>query len=48
MHFLRVNATYYDTVNMIHDVIRTAHPFLYTAQTCVVGVRNNIAEQIRP
>ena len=24
MHFLQVNITFYDTVNMIHDDIRTA------------------------
>ena len=36
MHFLRVNVTFYDAVNMIrdvimiHDVIRTAKPFPYT------------------
>ena len=30
MHFLRVNVTFYDAVNMIHDVITTANPFPYT------------------
>ena len=32
MHFLRVNVTFYDAVNMIHDVIRTLNPFPYTAK----------------
>ena len=45
--FLRVNATFYDAVNMIHDVIRTANPFPYTAKFMFVGVRNNKAQQIR-
>ena len=31
MHFLLVNVTFYDAVNMIYDVIRTANPFPYTA-----------------
>ena len=32
MHFLRVNVMFYDVVNMIHDVITTHNPFLYTAK----------------
>ena len=39
--FLRVNVTFYDEVNMIHDVIRTANPFSYTAKFMFVSVRNN-------
>ena len=41
MHFPRVNVTLYDTVNIIHDVSRTAHPFPHTAKFIIVGVRNN-------
>ena len=41
MHFLRVNVTFYDAVNMIHDVIRTVNPFPYTANFLFVSVRNN-------
>ena len=41
MHFLRVNVTFYDTVNIIHDVITTANPFADTAKFMSVGVRNN-------
>ena len=41
MHFLRVNVTFYDAVNIIHDVITTPNPFLYTANFMFVGVRNN-------
>ena len=47
MHFLRVNVTFYDAVNMIRDVIRTANPFQYTAKFVYVGVRNNQTSQIR-
>ena len=47
MHFLRVNVTFYDAVNMIYDVIRTANPFPYTAKFTFVGVRNNKTPQIR-
>ena len=32
MHFLRVNVTFYDAVNVIHDVITTANPFSHTAK----------------
>ena len=39
MNFLRVNVTFYDAVNMIHDVIRTAYLFPYTAKIIFVGVR---------
>ena len=31
MHFLLVNVTFYDAVNLIHDVITTANLFQYTA-----------------
>ena len=40
MHILRVNVTFYDAVNIIHDVITTPNPFPYTAKFMVVGVRN--------
>ena len=39
MHFLRVNITFYDTVNMIHDAITTANPFPDTAKFMFVVVR---------
>ena len=42
MHFLRVNVTFYDAVN-----ITTANPFPYTAKCMFVGVRNNETQQIR-
>ena len=41
MHFLTVNVTFYDAVNMIHDVIITANPFPYTAKFMFVCVGNN-------
>ena len=49
MHFLRVNVrffdvTFYDAVNMIHDVITTANPFPCIAEFTFVGVRNNKAQ----
>ena len=47
MHFLRVNVTFYDAVNMIHDVnVTTPNPFPYTAKFMIVGVRNNKTQQI--
>ena len=47
MHFLLVNVTFYDAVNMIHDVSTTANPFPSTAKVIFVGVRNNKTQQIR-
>ena len=41
MHFLRVNVPFYDTVNIIHDVIKTANTFPYTAKLMFVGIRNS-------
>ena len=41
MQFQRVKVTFYDAVNMIHDVITTANTFPYTAKFMCVGVRNN-------
>ena len=32
MHFLWANVTFYDAVNMVHDVITTANLFPYTAK----------------
>ena len=46
MHFLRVNFMFYDTVNVIHDVITTASLFPNTAKFMFVGIRNNKAQQI--
>ena len=48
MHFYEwVNVTFYDTVNMIYDVITTANPFPDTAKFMFVGVRNNKTQQVR-
>ena len=47
MHFLRVNVTFYDAVNMIHDVITTANQFPYTTKVMFVAVRNNKTQEIR-
>ena len=47
MHILRVNDTFYDAVNIIHDVITIRNPFPYTAKFMFVGVRNNETQQIR-
>ena len=44
MHFLRVNVTFYDAVNMIQDAIRTANPFPYTVK---FGVRYNKTQETR-
>ena len=40
MHFLQVNVTFYDAVNMIHDVIKRGNPVSNTAKFMFVGVRN--------
>ena len=45
MHFLWVNVTFYDAVNMIHDVITTANPFPYTAK--FMFAKNDKTQQIR-
>ena len=47
MHFLRVNVTVYDAVNMIHDVITTANPLRYIAKSMFVAVRNNKTQQLK-
>ena len=47
MHILRINVTFYDAVNIIHDVIITRNPFPYTAKFMFVGVRHNATQQIR-
>ena len=47
MHILRVNVTFYDAVNIIHDVITTPNPFPYTAKFMFVGVRKKETQQIR-
>ena len=47
MHFLRANVTFYNAVNMICDVIRTANPFPYTAKFMFVEVRNDNSQEIR-
>ena len=47
MHFLRENLTFYDAVDIIHDVIRTADPFPYTAKIMFVVVKDNKTQQIR-
>ena len=47
MHFMLVNVTFYDAADMIHDVITTANPFLYTAKFMLVGVRNNKTQELR-
>ena len=45
-HFA-VNVTFYDAVNIIHDVITTPSPFPYIAKFIFVDVRNNETQQIR-
>ena len=41
MHLLQVKVTFYDAVNMIHDVITIANPFPFTAKLMFVAVRNS-------
>ena len=47
MHILRVNITFYDAVNIIHDVITIRNPFPYTAKFMFVAVGNNETQQYR-
>ena len=47
MDFLQVNVTFYDAVKMIHDVITTANPFLYTAKFIFASVRNYKTQHVR-
>ena len=45
MRFLRfINVTFYD---IIHDVIITTNPYLYTAEFVFVGLKINKNQQIR-
>ena len=46
-HFQRVNVTFNDAVNMIHDVITTANLVSYTAKFMFDSVRNNNTQQMR-
>ena len=45
--FSAVNVTFYDEVNMIHDVITIANPFPYTAKFMFVSIRKNKPQQVR-
>ena len=45
--FCAVNVTFYDAVNMIHDVITTANQFPYTVKFTFDGARNNKTQQLR-
>ena len=45
--FSAVKVTCYDPINMIHDVIRTGNPFLYTTKLMFVSYRNNKTDLIR-
>ena len=47
MHFLGINVTFYDAVNMIHDFITTANLIPYNAKFMFDGVRNNKSQQMR-
>ena len=44
----KCRSQFYDAVNMIHDVIRTANPFTFTDKLTFVGGTNNKTPQIRP
>ena len=47
MHFMRVNVSFYDAVNMIHDVISTANLFPYTAKFTFDSVIDNKSQQMK-
>ena len=39
MSFLLINVTFYDAINIIHDVNITPNSYTYTAKFVCVGVR---------
>ena len=41
MHFLQVNVTFYDAVNIIHDVLRTSYPFPYSCLSVLEIIKLN-------
>ena len=45
MHFLQVNVTLYDAVDVIHDVITTTNPIQYTVKFMFVVNKNNKTQQ---
>ena len=47
MHFVQVNITFYETVNMIHDVIITANLLPYTAKFMFDCARSNKTQKLR-
>ena len=47
MHCVLVNVTFYDAINIFHDVITTADLFPYTAKFMFDSARNNKTEQLR-
>ena len=48
MHFLRVNVTFYDAVNVIHEIITTGNPITYTAKFIhSVGRNDNFLAKAR-
>ena len=47
MNFLRVYVTFYDAVNMIHNIIKIPNPFPHTAKFIFVGDRNNKTQLIK-
>ena len=47
MHFLRINVTFYDAVNMINDVITTANLFPYTPKFMLDWVKNNKSQRMK-
>ena len=49
MIFLRVKVEFYDTFNIIHEVIITSNPYKYpnTTKFLIVGIRIHKDQQIR-
>ena len=39
--------TFYDAINIIHDVVITPNPYLHTAKFVIVDVRINKNQQMR-
>ena len=47
MHFLRLNVTFHDAINIIHDVIIKRNPYPYTTKFVFLVVRINTDQEMR-
>ena len=45
MNFLRENVTFFEAVNIIHDVVVTPNPYPYTVKFGFVSIKNHKVQQ---